>query len=95
MKTDKILNIFGDEIEMQISTAKRKPTIKRGYAATPGSGPKDETCKTCDHAVRSGGYGQKNFSKCALMKAHWTHGEGTDILMRSPACRNFIKEIKQ
>lgn len=66
---------------------RRKPTLKRGYAANPGTGPEGETCKTCAYKVSgSNAGGSKHFLKCDLRRATWTHGEGTDILARSPAC---------
>lgn len=71
--------------------AKRKPTVKNGYAAPPGTGPEGETCKTCAHKVRCGNYGGKSFLKCNLRKATWTSGEGTDILARTPACNKWEK----
>lgn len=71
---------------------KRKPTVKNGYAAPPGTGPEGKTCKDCAHKQRLGNYGGKSFLKCALRKATWTHGEGTDILARSPACSKFAPD---
>ena len=68
---------------------KRKPTVKNGYAAPPGTGPEGETCKTCAHKVRCGNYGGKSFLKCNLRRSTWTSGEGTDILARTPACNKW------
>ena len=84
MKRVEAVNIFGEPIVLEVSTARRKPTVKRGYAALPGTGPAGETCKTCRHAKRFGGY-----SKCGLQRNAWTGGEGTDILLKSPACRRW------
>lgn len=56
----------------------------RGYAFPPGTGPKGETCKTCEHKVIMGG---GRYSKCVKAKAKWTHSRRTDILASSPACR--------
>jgi hypothetical protein len=67
---------------------KRKPTVKNGYAAPPGTGPDGKTCKDCTHK-RSMANGAKHFIKCELRRATWTRGEGTDILARSPACSQF------
>jgi hypothetical protein len=67
----------------------RKPTVKNGYAAPPGTGPEGKTCKDCQHKQRLGNYGGKSYIKCLLRQATWTHGEGTDILARSPACNKF------
>jgi hypothetical protein len=68
---------------------RRKPTVKNGYAAVPGTGPEGETCKTCKYKVSCGHYGGKHYLKCELRKATWTNGEGTDILARSPACSKW------
>lgn len=73
----------------------RKPTVKNGYAAPPGTGPASETCKTCKFKVSCGGpkHGRaKSFIKCELRRATWTHGEGTDILAGSPACSKWEKK---
>ena len=69
------------------SKAKRKPTQKRGYAAPPGTGPEGETCGTCAHKTTRQWAG--SYQKCALMQAHWTRGPGSDILVRSPACKRW------
>ena len=61
---------------------------KNGYAATPGTGPDGETCKTCDHKT----YHEtaKRYYKCDLV--NWSHGKGTDVLLRSPACLRWEPE---
>ena len=63
----------------------RKKSKKNGYAATPGTGPEGETCRTCDHKT----YHErtKRYYKCDLI--NWGHGKGTDILLRSPACHRW------
>ena len=61
----------------------------KGYAATPGSGPKGETCRTCKHARQRGG-GSRAYWKCDLIKP--TRGPGSDIRLKSPACWRFEKE---
>jgi hypothetical protein len=88
-----MLDLIGDEIKPQvISNAKRKPTVRKGYAATPGTGPQGETCGTCEHSVGRGSPGLKIFYKCELLRHCWTGGYGTDILLKSPACRYWEKE---
>lgn len=67
---------------------KRKPIVKNGYAAPPGTGPEGMACRDCAHK-RSMGNGAKHYIKCELRRTTWTHGEGTDILARSPACSKF------
>jgi hypothetical protein len=63
----------------------------KGYAAMPGTGPAGETCKSCGHLYRN--RLAKTYLKCGLMKAHWTGGAGTDVLARSPACRNWSAPV--
>lgn len=67
---------------------KRKPTVANGYAAAPGTGPKGETCKTCDHHI-IWSYA-KNYHKCELLGKKLTHGTGTDIRVRSPSCSYWV-----
>lgn len=78
--------------EFQLHQAKeglRQRPKTTGYAATPGTGPAGETCKTCRHRVRK--YtGSKTFNKCGLVKA--TCGPGTDIKISAPACGRW--EVK-
>lgn len=57
----------------------------RGHVAPPGTGPVDETCKTCRHLVRI--RLAKVYRKCGLNEANWTGGPKTDVLSSSPACR--------
>jgi hypothetical protein len=56
----------------------------RGHAAQPGTGPQGETCGGCEHRAR--------VSKCALAKARWTHGAGSDIRMKDAACRLWTRK---
>jgi len=65
----------------------RGGTQPNGYAARPGTGPKSETCRTCQHLIRV--CRAKTYRKCELMRAHWTGGKGTDVLASAPACRNW------
>ena len=58
---------------------------QRGYIAPPGTGPNDETCSSCRFFCRV--KYSKTYFKCELMYKGWTHGYGTDIKARSPACR--------
>lgn len=82
-----VTDLFGEQVVIEVSEAKRKPTERKGYASPPGFGPKDETCGTCAYARRFG-----RFAKCWLMHRHWTGGPGTDIKLRSPACRQWEKK---
>ncbi len=86
-----IVDLFGETIVERISEAKpgRKPTQPNGYAATPGTGPAGETCKTCEHKRSTGSMCARVYWKCALMEHAWTGGPGSDIRMRSPACSRW------
>lgn len=64
----------------------KTPRKNAGYAAPPGTGPDGETCRTCKHYAYNHNRTSRRYPKCALMEAVWTHGPGTDIKARSPAC---------
>lgn len=64
--------------------------VPRGYAAPPGTGPAGETCKSCTHRVVSGS-GKRRYQKCGLNRAKWTGGPGSDILVKSAACKKWEK----
>lgn len=74
-----------------VSGRKRHKTLPKGYAAPPGTGPAGETCKTCRHYARV--KHAKVYRKCALVRAKWTNGPGTDILAKSPACKEWEKPV--
>lgn len=57
---------------------------KGGYARPPGTGPAGETCGSCRHFNPNGGGGGGRYFKCRLVQT--THGPGTDIRKRAPAC---------
>jgi len=67
---------------------KRKNTQANGYATTPGTGPEGETCKTCELCTKIE-YHDKNYYKCGKVRNLWTHGTGSDIRLRSPACSQW------
>lgn len=71
--------------------AKRKDPKPRGHVSPPGTGPAGETCGSCRHAVRFD-Y-SKSFYKCALAKARWTCGRGTDVRARDAACSRWEKNL--
>ena len=78
METD----LFGDPIQpVQRAT-------RGGYAAPPGTGPKDKTCRDC-LSYTHGGTGARAWPKCELCRPNWTSGSATDIKARSPACSLF------
>lgn len=63
----------------------------QGYAAPPGTGPRGETCSSCEFAIRQQG-GRKYYWKCRMLlrlRVKWTRGYGTDILLKSPACKHW------
>ena len=78
-------------LERKAGVVARKPTVKNGYAAPPGTGPEGKTCKDCEHKTTMGAGHAKSWIKCELRRATWTGGEGTDILARSPACNKFVQ----
>ena len=86
-------DLYGNEVSvdearrMLRKRGKRNPTIPKGYAAPPGTGPDGETCGSCRHLYRN--HVAKTYLKCSLMKARWTGGAATDIRARSPACRRW------
>lgn len=79
------VDLFGQEI----LTEKRQPTKLKGYAAPPGTGPKGETCRTCEHYCRV--RKANTYRKCGKVRDRWMGGPGTDILARSPACAYWEK----
>ncbi len=83
-------DLFGDPIK-EPSTAKavRKKTKASGYIRQPGTGPDGETCGTCKHRIVR--YYSKRYHKCGLFIAgkQNTHGVGSDIRVRSPACSKW------
>lgn len=74
------VDLFGNPIAKPV----KKRTQPNGYAAEPGTGPKDETCRTCKY-VTARQY-SKTYYKCALNRRAWTGGLGSDIRLKSPAC---------
>jgi len=70
--------------------SKPAPVKTRGHAAPPGTGPKGETCGACQHRVSVSTRAGKRFSKCALSRARWTCGAGSDIRRADPACRHWV-----
>lgn len=67
------------------------PPASRGYAATPGTGPKGETCESCTHFARIISTG--THLRCGLMKEFWG-GSRIDIKARAPACARWEAIVK-
>jgi hypothetical protein len=63
----------------------RKGPKPSGYAYFPGTGPEGETCGSCRHIER-----HRRWAKCGLYPTP-TAGRGTDIHVRSPACKRWEK----
>lgn len=70
---------------MFLPESARHAVKRRGHAWLPGSGPEGETCRSCKHYTRIHYAG--TYLKCKLMEAHWTHGPGSDIRAKDPACK--------
>lgn len=75
------------EAHLRAKIPPRPAKPRGGYAAVPGTGPKNETCKTCRHLVRK--QMANTYLKCGLMRAYWTGGAGTDVKANSPACARW------
>ena len=67
-----------------------KPKVCGGYASPPGHGPAGETCGTCAHSRCSVIPSGRRFWKCNLRRP--TGGPGTDIRLKSPACRRWERQ---
>jgi hypothetical protein len=81
------VNIHGEPVSV---TAPPPVTAGKGYPANPGTGPAGKTCRDCAHKRTMSNTGAKSWIKCNVMRAHWTHGAGTDIKAGSPACSAFV-----
>jgi hypothetical protein len=77
-------SLFGWDEPMQ-PRAKAKTGQAKGSAAPIGSGPKDETCKSCRHAYAR--RFAKTYWKCDLVKE--TGGPGSDIRLKWKACARW------
>lgn len=74
------------------ATARAATQTRKGHAWHPGTGPAGETCGGCEHYTRTRSGSLRTFRKCGLMQAHWTHGPGSDIRAKDPACRHWEKD---
>lgn len=77
-------------INARDSLGRRKHPLTTCTPAAIGTGPKERTCGSCKHAVRF--VQSKRWIKCGLMRKWWTHGTGTDIKARWPACGRWESE---
>ena len=79
-------DLFGE-----VPKSKRKGTKPNGYAWRPGTGPKGETCGSCEHCVKRA-FTAGSYFKCKLNEVAWGHTRRTDILFRSAACKYWEKD---
>ena len=95
-----VKDMFGHEVDLDAlmnapmtGKRKRKPTPKRGHYFKPGTGPAGETCGSCKHLYRN--RLAKTYLKCALNRANWTGGEGSDVRAKDAACKFWERETDQ
>jgi len=84
-------HLFGEPITIEREPEEprgRRRYTANGYAARPGGGPEGETCKSCAHCIAKYWDGRA-FYKCELMRPLWTNSYGSDIRLKSPACRHW------
>lgn len=93
-------DLFGNpinELLEPVAYPEAKPKRREnpnGYAARPGTGPANHFCRDCRHAVKVNG-GRRDFWKCKLCCQRWTHGYGSDIRLKSPACRHWAPKVQK
>lgn len=81
---------LAEKIRAEDGPKRKSNNRPNGYAGVPGTGPGGETCKTCEFCAAVD-YHDKRYYKCKK-RLKWTHGLGTDILLKSPACQFWEKE---
>jgi hypothetical protein len=84
-------DLFGEEIPTDIRSirdARMRWKRDNRRPGRMGTGPEGMTCRHCKNRVHVKG-GVKNYNKCLLMKAVWSHGPGTDIRCKDEACSKF------
>jgi hypothetical protein len=65
--------------------------LDRAHPYPVGTGPAGQTCGTCAKLCEIQ-YSKKYF-KCRVIMAAWTHGPGTDIRKKDPACKCWEPRI--
>lgn len=75
-----------DELKQQLYELKRSGTRPEARPTTQLAA-NGRTCRTCRHATRIS-Y-SNSFYKCGLAQNKWTHGRGTDIRLKDPACAKY------
>lgn len=82
------------QTELFAKPRKHTKLTGEGYAATPGTGPAGETCKTCQHLCTMTLSGRRRVFKCGVVpRRHWK--PTTDIVKHAPACLHWAGETKQ
>lgn len=83
------MNLFG--LDRALTPTERKALAAKpklgGHAAPPGTGPKGETCGSCEHICHK--RMAKTYLKCWRNQANWTGGSKSDIRARDPACSKW------
>ena len=69
-----------------IGAFKAKTTVPRGHPETPGTGPKSETCSTCQHIVKT-----RVGLKCKRNSKKWTAGKASNVRAKDAACFEWQK----
>jgi hypothetical protein len=78
-------------MKLQTIIVDGKTVTLAGHGGIPGTGPKGETCGSCQHIVK---LCSKSVLKCGLNRAKWTSGRKSDVLQRDPACSKWEKNIR-
>ena len=76
-------NLFDRGLQKEIIRSGRNAT-----PAKPGTGPEGQTCRTCFFRTAIT-YRDTTYNKCAKMEKAWSHGAGTDIRLKWPACAEW------
>jgi hypothetical protein len=92
-------DLFGRDVEPEVPVERgaygsfhRKGTHPKARASTL-PGPEGETCKSCEHSYKQGVRSGRGWYKCAIAQRKATHGAGTDIRLKDPACSRFKKIV--
>lgn len=82
-------DMFGREVIVSefVEPKKRKDPLPRGHIMSPGTGPKGETCGSCEHLFRN--QMAKTYLKCELNRVRWTGGRATDVRAKDQACSKW------
>jgi hypothetical protein len=60
----------------------------KAHPYRPGTGPAGQTCGSCQKCSAID-YHNKRYYKCHVLMKYWTHGPGTDIRKKDPACKSW------